>query len=181
MTRIVGLDLSLVSTGVAVADGTTSTIRPRHVDPRGARLNSLGTDLWQLLEPERPHVAIVEGYALSGGRFPLGFARRAEWVGCVLRDLRRMQCHVVEITPSSLKNYATHNGNADKAAMIQAALDAGGDPANDDEADAYLLWSFGQLVVNGRDLFNEPTDVARRLRLADALWWPTPEELAHAG
>lgn len=179
-TRIIGLDLSLVSSGVALPDGTTTTIRPRHVDPRGRRLNDLGSQLWPHLDHHRPHVAIIEGYALHAPGM-LGALRRAEWVGCVLRDLRRLRVPVVEVDNAKLKSYGTGHGGADKDRMVAAAIAAGATPANDDEADAYLLRAFGLLVVDGIDLFNQPEDVPRRLRLADTLWWPTSEELAHAG
>lgn len=180
MTRIIGLDLSLTSSGIALPDGTTRTIHPQHVDPRGRRLNDLGSQLWRLLEEHRPHVAIIEALPLHAPGI-VGLIRRAEWHGCVLRDLRRLRCPVVEVDNAKLKSYGAGHGGADKAAMVQAALDAGGDPANDDEADAYVLRAFGLLVIDGTDLFNDPTEVARRLRLADDIWWPTVEELAHAG
>lgn len=180
MTRIIGLDLSIASTGIAVPDGTTMTLQPRVVD-LGGRLNQLGTDLWRILEPEQPQLAVIEGYSLHSPG-PLGMVRRAEWVGCVRRDLRRMgRCPIVEVPPAQLKIWATGHGNADKAAMVDAARAAGGDPANHDEADAYLLWAIGRLVVDGLDLFNDPADLPRRIKVADDLAWPDIEELAHAG
>lgn len=179
MTRIIGLDLSLTSTGVALPDGTTTTIRPRNYAQTGRRLNELFGLLVPYLDRQRPQVAIIEGY--SFGSNMRGYARRAEWVGCARLALERFRVPYVDVPPASLKKYATDHGNADKAAMVQAALDAGGDPTNDDEADAYLLRAFGLLVIDGTDLFSQPTDEARRLRLARDLWWPTIEELAHAG
>lgn len=179
MTRIIGLDLSIVSTGIALPDGTTRTLQPRVVD-LGGRLNQLGTDLWRILEPHRPQLAVIEGYSLHSPG-PLGMVRRAEWVGCVRRDLRRMnRCPIVEVAPTKLKSWATGNGNAMKPAMVQAARDAGGDPANDDEADAYLLWALGRLTVDDLDLFNDPKGRIRRLAVADDLAWPDPKELIHA-
>lgn len=177
MTRIVGLDLSLVSTGVALPNGDTTTLQARHADPRERRLNQLGTDLWRLLNPLTPQLAIVEGYSLHSPG-PLGMVRRAEWVGVALLQLRRMRCPIVEVPPSTLKAWATGNGNATKPAMVQAALDAGADPANDDEADAYLLRAIGRLTVDDIDPFADPKGRIRRLALADQLAWPDLKELA---
>lgn len=177
MTRIVGLDLSLVSTGIALPDGTTVTLNARHADPRERRLNQLGTDLTKILAPHRPQLAVIEGYSLHSPG-PLGMVRRAEWVGNALVVLRRMRCPVLEVPPATLKSWATGNGNAKKDAMVAAAIDGGGDPGNDDEADAYLLWAIGQLTVNDRDLFNDAKGRIRRLALADQLAWPDPQELA---
>lgn len=178
MTRIVGLDLSITSTGIALPDGTTRTLHPRQID-LGARLNQLGTDLWRILQQADPQLAIIEGYSLHSPG-PLGMVRRAEWVGCVRRDLRRLRVPTVEVPPTSLKLWATGNGNAPKPRMIQAARDAGGDPANHDEADAYLLWALARLTVDDLDLFSDPTDRPRRLKLADDLAWPDVKELVHA-
>lgn len=178
MTRIVGLDLSLTSTGIAVPDGTTLTLNARTVDPREARLNQLGTDLWRLLEREHPQLAVIEGYSLHSPG-PLGLTRRAEWVGVALLNLRRMRCPVVEIPPTTLKSWATGNGHATKDAMVTAAHAAGGHPENDDEADAYLLWALGQLTVNDRDYFDDARERTRRLAVADRVAWPA-QELIHA-
>lgn len=179
MTRIVALDLSLTSTGICVPDGTTLTLRPkteREVD-LAARLNWLGTRLWQQLDWENPQLAIIEGYSLHSPG-PLGALRRAEWVGCVRRDLRRMRVPIVEVPPAQLKSWATGNGNATKEAMTAAAQAAGGNPQNDDEADAYLLWALAELTVNDRDHFGDPKERIRRLAVADALVWPDPKDLA---
>jgi Holliday junction resolvasome RuvABC endonuclease subunit len=181
MTKIIGLDLSLTSTGVALPDGTTVTIRPRHVDPRGRRLNDLAGQLTTLLGKWTPQVAILEGYAPSGRRFWVSFAYRAEWTGLALTLLQRYRVAVVEVGPGKLKKYATGRGDADKDQMVAAAHAAGGTPANDDEADAYLLRAFGRLVIDGHDLFGQPDDEARRLHLAGDLWWPTLDELTRAG
>lgn len=171
MTRTIGLDLSLVSSGIALPDGTTTTLRPRHVDPRGRRLNDLGGQLWTLLDRHQPELAIIEGYSFHSPG-PMGALRRAEWVGCVLRDLRRLRVPVVEVPPTTLKSWATGNGHASKARMTEAAHTAGGQPANDDEADAYLLRALGLLTVDDVDLFDDTRERIRRLHVADALAWP---------
>lgn len=179
MTRIVGLDLSLSASGIALPDGTTTTLYPNTVLPE-IRLNRLYGRLQRTLEPATPHLAIIEGYAIHAIG-PLGQIRRAEWIGCAKLCLRRMRVPWVEVNPTSLKMWATGNGNASKERMVLAARDAGGDPANDDEADAYLLWALARLTVDDLDLFSDPTDRPRRLKLADDLAWPDLEEMAHVG
>lgn len=178
MTRIIGLDLSLTSTGVALPDGTTVTLRPQHVDPRGRRLNDLGGQLTPLLAQWTPQVAVLEGHA-PGGRGWRSRTYRAEWYGLALTMLQRFRVAVVEVAPAKLKLYATGHGRSEKPAMVAAAELAGASVRNDDEADAYLLRAFGRLVIDGVDLFHDDAQVARRLALADDVDWPL-EELTRA-
>lgn len=174
---IIGLDLALTSSGVAYPDGTTGTLKARAGDDNGARLNQLGTDLERLLAPHRIDLAILEGYAIHAVGI-VGMLRRAEWIGCVRRDLRRRRIPTMFVFPHVLKSWATNNGNATKPAMVKAAHDAGGHPANDDEADAYLLRAVGELYLNDVDLFNDPKDRARRLHVANGMTWADPTRKA---
>ena len=178
MTRIVALDLSLTSTGIALPDGTTLTLHSDTALPE-IRLNRLYGRLHKILEPAAPTLAIIEGYTIHAIG-PLGQIRRAEWVGCAKLCLRRMRVPWVEVNPTTLKSWATGNGNASKERMVLAAQQAGGDPANHDEADAYLLWALARLTIDDLDLFADPTDRSRRLKLADDLAWPDVKELTHA-
>lgn len=181
MIRIVGLDLSLSSTGIALPDGTTRTIKPEPGDVAGKRLNRLGTRLWTILTnlDHTPNVALIEDlptHTLS----PATTIKLAKWHGCVERDLRRLRIPVVNVNPTRLKMFATNLGGASKDQMIAAAVAAGGTPANDDEADAYLLRAIAVLGLDAHDLFNDPGDRARRMVIADALEWPPIEELSLA-
>lgn len=151
--KIVGLDLSLTSTGVALPDGHTVTLHPKQYAVTGRRLNELWGLLYPLLDRHRPDVAVVEGYAY-GANMP-GSERRAEWVGCARLALERFRIPHIDVPPKKLKKWATGNGNADKAAMVQAALAAGGDPANDDEADAYLLRAMALETITARAAVDE--------------------------
>lgn len=175
MTRIVGLDLSLTSSGIALPDGTTTTLRPDTALP-DVRLNQLYGRLHRLLEPHRPQLALIEGYALHAPG-ALGLTRLAEWGGVARLVLRRMRCPYVVVPPTSLKLWACGHGHANKDRMIDAAKAAGATPANDDEADAYLLRAIGLLTVDDIDLFQDPRERIRRLALADDLAWPDLRDL----
>lgn len=69
---------------------------------------------------------------------------------------------VIEVNVSALKKFATGKGNADKAAMIEAARDHGFDTDDDNEADAYLLFRYFER--NGTQL---PADEIRGIGAAD--------------
>lgn len=148
--RVIGLDLSLSSTGIALADGRTVRLTSKGKATGGLRLAQLEERLFSILDRDPPaaNLAVVEGYSL-GSPGKLGLARKAEWHGIVFRELHRRRVPVLEVTPSTLKVWATDNGGADKGRMIARALELGAaiGPDDDDEADAYLLRALGRHVL----------------------------------
>lgn len=80
--------------------------------------------------------AAVEGYAYNAVNqaFSLGE------VGGMLRlVLHEHGTPYIDVPPASLKKYATGSSEADKPAMIAAAIAAGAAPCDDNQADAYFL------------------------------------------
>lgn len=162
--RIVGLDLSLNSTGVALPSGATLRHQPRctgverlawHRDAIAAALAANVVDL-----------AVLEGYAY--GRHN-GAAALGELGGVVRLALADAGVPVVVVPPAALKLYATGKGNASKDEVFAAAirrLDYEG--SSNDECDA--LW----LRAMGMDACGEPvTEVPGRHREALAkVAWP---------
>jgi crossover junction endodeoxyribonuclease RuvC len=142
MTAAVGLDLSLTSTGVALASGQTRTIRtsiPANATAtqRAQRLDNILRRLEPMLRHGQPVVAMLEGYA--GFQQGNTAARLGELHGPVMVRCVQLGMAVYEVAPSTLKKYATGDGRADKLAMVAAAQSLGYRPVNDDEADAALL------------------------------------------
>lgn len=142
MTAVVGIDASLTRTGIACADGRLVSIAPkRRRDDRAARLWEFARALRPLI-PRGEAGAVIEGYAVTANRGRSG-AHLAELGGVIRLTLFEFAVPWVEVAPSTLKKFATGNGHADKAAMVAAAVEAGGAPANDDEADAFWLRRYG--------------------------------------
>ncbi len=152
---IIGLDLALTATGVALLHGaeapSAATLDPgslrgvkRLVWYRGA-LDTCMVDL----EGARPGLCVVEGYSFASknGREAAGE------LGCVLRLL----CHdagvpLLVVPPSTLKKYVTGKGTADKAQMMLRVYQRWGfDPSDDHQADAYALAQFGRESLAGPD------------------------------
>lgn len=149
---VIGLDLSLSRTGYAAATGDLYSIgyTVGGAQDRGRRLHGLREKLRARILATLPKVpgatidlAVVEGYNLGKTPGLQGRLHAAEWRGVVLELLFAFGIEFVEVSPSTLKLYATGKGNADKAAMVSAALGAGGLPRNDDEADAFWLRAWG--------------------------------------
>jgi crossover junction endodeoxyribonuclease RuvC len=145
-SKIVGLDLSLTSTGVA-GRGWADRIRPGSRDGierlhwiRGRMLEfTIGAELVVI---EGPSYGSKGGYQHERG----GLWWLAAWT---------LACHdtpYAVATPGQLKKYATGRGGADKDEVLAAAVRRFPDVniTKNDEADAYWLCAMGH------DLLGDP-------------------------
>ncbi|MEV8394793.1 MULTISPECIES: hypothetical protein [unclassified Streptomyces] len=165
--RIIGLDLSLTSTGVALPDGTTYRIKTRAKDG-DRRLLHIRDSIRDDLAKHRPHLAVVEDlpvHAMAAGR--TGHVH-----GVVKAELLDAGVPYALVVPATLKSFAADHGNADKARMSAAAyLAAGAEFADDkggDMCDAWWLRAAGHDAL-GVPLFSLPPAQRERLRKVD---WP---------
>lgn len=134
--QVIGLDLSLTGTGVALPDGSSLTITSRH---RGVeRLAELRDTVARLVLAGCDLVAI-EGYSMGTARQSSHAHGLGELGGVIRLQLHDLDIRYVDIPPASLKRYATGKGNANKNDMLLAAARRlGYDGNSNDEADA--LW-----------------------------------------
>jgi crossover junction endodeoxyribonuclease RuvC len=147
--RIVGLDLSLTSSGLAEwHDGTwehsthgTKGKAGATLAQRSARLDhTAGTIVAYTLGGGMvPDVVLVEAhsFAAQGGQ---QHDRSGLW-WLVVRDLVRAGLQVIEVAPTSLKKFATGKGNASKDQMLLTVSRRHPDLdfTTNDEADAIAL------------------------------------------
>jgi len=142
---VVGLDLSLARTGMALTDGRLVSIRPKAgADDRGRRLHQIVSDITAWLTASRipPSLAVIERYS-PGGIQGLTASHIGELGGVVRLRLFELAIPWIEVPPAALKKYATGSGGASKEMMTAAAEVAGADPNNHDEADAFWLRRYG--------------------------------------
>lgn len=171
LTHVVGIDLSLASTGLAVhhQDGTigTDTIttkghRGETLAERWARIRRIRDEIRHWLATDR--LVVIEGPA---GAAPGGstWDRAGLWWAVV--DLAMQRCPVAVVVPSTRAKWATGNGRADKAAVAVAMSKRapGVELANSDEADALALAWMGAQWLGWRPVRNKVEqaclDVAR--------------------
>jgi len=176
MTRILGLDVSLSATGVALPDGTFATIR--HGKPKTIgylRHAQLLERVYVELARARPDVVVVEDYAPRAlGINSLIVA--GELQGPIRTRLELLGIPWVGVRPNTLKLYATGKGNARKEAMADAAeadLPRGAPrPGNFDEADAYWLRAMGA------DHYDDGlgNGLEHRVKALESVAWPDLEE-----
>jgi Holliday junction resolvasome RuvABC endonuclease subunit len=173
MASYLGIDASLEGTGLGLVSDDGIVIL-RTLNPQGlrgmARLAFIKAETIAFL-PQASLLgkgpiagAAVEGYAYNAVNqaFSLGE------VGGILRlVLYEHGIRHVDVPPASLKKYATGSSEADKDAMIAAAIAAGASPGDDNQADAYFLarvaLALGEGHVLGRPRERAKLEVIRSL------------------
>lgn len=168
--NVIGLDLSLTSTGYAyrpptqtgrLPDIVTGRIKP-HAKMRGVpRLFWLRDRLFELFDQAENDgqntvtLAVIEDYAMGKGgkQSPGRTFNIGEWGGVARLTIHSMGIPIVLVSPSSLKMFATTSGGhtIKKEHVIQAIADLWEyDVPQDDEADAFVLMMLGEAYVNPR-------------------------------
>ena len=170
--RVIGLDLSLTSTGVCLPDGSTYAIKTRQKDG-DRRLVVIRDNIRAALAEHRPHLAVVEDLP----RHAKGSGITGQVHGTVKPELLDAGVPYVLVVPATLKSYACDNGNADKRRMADAAyLAAGAEFPGDlnakgqggDMCDAWWLRAAAHHHY-GQPLFSLPPAQIDRLTKVD---WP---------
>lgn len=187
MTVVVGLDLSLTGTGIAVGLAgeqpiTTTVSSTGHkgdsLAQRVTRLRGLHREVFSVLEPflfvgmaTRPALIVIEAptYATSTGS---QHDRSGLW--WLLVDGFHRRHDVAEVSPSQRAKYATGVGGgkgANKDAVLAAVVRRYPDVpvSNNNEADATVLFAMGSRHL-GHPIDQLP---ASHLAAMDAVRWPT--------
>lgn len=149
---VVGIDLSLTSTGIARIDRDADTITTSCVTSKGradATLPERGRRLVRLLiaitaQVPPADLVVVEspsfGQARQGGQHD-----RAGLWWLVVEHLHARGYPVAEVAPAARAKYATGKGNAAKDAVLAAVVRRypGVDVTGNDQADALILAAMG--------------------------------------
>lgn len=157
--KVLALDLSLTSTGVAYPLGSVG----RWIPPSGVvgmeRLQWLRCRLAESWVECGVDLVVIEGYSFGmarptkgqGGGQPSHAHALGELGGVIRFTLWNNAVPYVDVAPASLKKYATGKGNAKKeSVLVEAVKRLGYDGSSTDEADA--LW----LRAMALDAYGEP-------------------------
>jgi Holliday junction resolvasome RuvABC endonuclease subunit len=178
---VVGVDLSLTSTGIATAGGVRTiassgrdgaSLRVRH-----ARLADVTTRVVLAVSDAaapRTALVVIEGpaYAAKGGKTH----ERAGLWWMVVDELLSAGHLVAEVPPPTLKKYALGKGVGDKGAMVDAAarrMPQVETRGQNDAVDALWLRAMG-MHRYGQPLCSVPKAHAAAL---DAVAWPDVDRL----
>lgn len=167
--RVLGLDLSLTATGVAMPDGTLATIRTRTKEG-DRRLTEIAYAIGRTLHAV--DLAIVEDLPTHAhGAGITGMVH-----GAVRSELIRFNVPYLLVPAATLKVFATGRGNSKKPELRMELFKRHGlDVADDNQVDAWWLRALGH-DLTGQPLLDLPKTHRRALdKLA------LPKELtAHA-
>lgn len=175
--RVLGIDPSLTATGLtlidldthAVVDTWTIASKGKADDTlrqRQARLDRLVHDATYLHDIA---LVVIEGPA-HGQTTGHHHDRSGLW-WAIVSEYHSQHVPVVEVTPTSLKKYATGKGNAGKdTVLLEVARRYPTVPvANNNEADALVLAAMGFHHLTGHGLVDLPQTHAAALA---AVTWP---------
>jgi crossover junction endodeoxyribonuclease RuvC len=173
LPRVIGIDLSLTSTGVA--GGTwAETIGGGSLPRKGATLQQKWTRIRRVRAHLLEHIdgselVVIESPAYSKGADPGAHERAALWWLVVGRCLSR-EIPIAEVSTSTLKVYATGRGNAKKEDVVQEVQRRRPDLTfrGNDQADAITLAAMG-LDALGHPPVPMPQTHRRAL---DSVHWP---------
>jgi hypothetical protein len=180
--RVIGLDLSLTSTGIATRQGAYSLKTPSDKIKGMERLQFIRTAVWEAINQESfdpppddspfavqiPVMAVVEGY--SYGSKGNAIFNIGELGGIVRLLLWENGIPYAVVPPQTLKIFATGNGGSKKDKMIIETVKRLPDweVDNNDEVDALWLYAMGHHAL-GSPIVDLP---ASHLRALDKVEWP---------
>lgn len=173
--NVIALDLSLTSTGVCLADGSSHVIKTKASDQLEARLGAIVDGVVEALnqrDSDRTDLVVIEDMVtaskFSGAVAPVH--------GAVRLYLWNWDYPMALVSPASLKLYGGGKGNCDKDAMkVQAMKRAGVDfSGRGDECDAWWLRAMA-LDAYGKPVVDVPANQRAAL---EKVQWPNLKENA---
>lgn len=177
MSNVIGLDLSMTSTGVAVAGafGTQPYTRAiksrpapaaqRTANVRARRLEAIVTEIRRDVRAYRPTLAVVESPVPNRRMKSAMLLERGAIYWNTLGMLDWFGIRIVECAPTQRALWATGNGAADKMSVAASMVAEHGLVfETDDECDAFVLAQIGLSLKNPkRDTLAHRTDVVATL------------------
>jgi len=139
---LMGLDISLTSTGISMRE-ETSVVATKY---KGAeRLSLVSETILNLCIDNSIDCVILEGYSFASRNSQAHSI--GELGGCIRMKLWEKNIKYVEVPPTSRAKFATGKGNAGKAEVISAISSKTGKTfiggGADDECDAWILEQMG--------------------------------------
>ena len=149
--NLAAFDLSLTGTGVAISNGsvsTVSTLKPPKTAKDGMpRLHWILDQLKQTVIIVTPKLVVMEDLAFAAHDRE---HQRAGLAYLVRYFLWSAKIPYILVAPTSLKKFVTGSGKAEKSMMLMDVYKRWGIEAkNDNEADAYALLRIG-IVLTGQ-------------------------------
>lgn len=116
--NVIGIDLSLTSTGVASSLGWVDRIKPKSTGL--TRMREINVAISQYITASTSLV-VIEAPAFSRGAQPGQHERAGLW-WMVVEAIDRRGIPWMSVSPTAVKKYATGKGNAPKDEVLAAAI-----------------------------------------------------------
>lgn len=140
--KLLGLDISLTSTGYSISE-KTGIISTKAKGPE--RLSIVSKSVLQLCADEKIECVILEGYSFASRNSQAHSI--GELGGCIRMELWESNIPYIEVPPTSRAKFATGKGNAGKTEVISVISSKTGlvfsGAGADDECDAWVLEQMG--------------------------------------
>ena len=142
--RVAGIDPSLNSTGLALPDGTTHTLKQKAADGDYRLVKIRTAFIAAIFPPNRPDLVVIEDLPKNA----MGAGITGQVQGVLREVMQAYKIPYLKVSPATVKKAATNDGRADKPAMRKAWLEYTGiDNPRDDEVDAAWMRTVGQYLV----------------------------------
>lgn len=136
--KVLALDIA-TNTGwkTQTASGVWN-LKPNRGESAGMRVVRFKAKVREIVELE--NITLIS-YERPAGMHKSSIMVASEMVGVLLDFCIENNIEVACYSATEIKKFATGKGNANKQAMIQAAVDLGFNPTDDNEADAIHLYN----------------------------------------
>lgn len=154
--KIIGIDPGLATIGIGLIEATSKndikvldwlTIETPAGEETPNRLKEIAKDLANLLEENKPELAVVEKIFFAKNEKSAINVAQAR--GVILQMLASRSIPIIEPTPIQIKSVITGDGRADKRQiqnMLMRTLNLQEVPKPDDAADAIAMALYGAFV-----------------------------------
>ena len=145
MTKILSLDIA-TKTGwrTATASGVWN-LKPNRGESEGMRVVRFKSKVKEIIALEGINLV---SYERPAGMHKSSIMVASQMVGVLLDLCIELNVDVACYSANEIKKFATGKGNAGKPLMIQAAIDLGFNPKDDNEADAIHLYNLTAKDIN---------------------------------
>ena len=169
MPNIIGLDLSLTSTGYVTLDEFGEVVNNGAIKSKQKGIERLielrdgVTELVPFAHQELVDLIVIEGYAFGAQNQAAYIGELGGVVKVALHELGR---EMLIVPPAKVKQFATGKGNARKDMMrLEVFKRWGFEAKTDDEIDAYALARIGYALMYKDDTLTQAQrDVIEKLR-----------------
>jgi len=136
--KILALDIATITGWKTETASGTFNFKPNRGESEGMRVIRFKSKVTELIEMEK--IEIV-AYERAGGMHKASIIVESEMIGVLKVICEERGVSLACYSSSEIKKFATGKGNANKQAMVDAAIALGYNPKDDNEADAIHIYN----------------------------------------